>query len=1206
MRSVWSFNRPVILVLGATLFCAPLLQTRAGSQNPANGERDRSRVALAHFFQAHATAGDRGVLIEWRTGFEPDILGFNLYRISNGKRTQINPGLINGSALILRQPASLGSYAWYDPSGNLASEYYVESIDLRGQSSVHDPVQPVWSARLPERSQSELLEHPGAGDRAASKQTEWAEASVGSPQQASVQSGVQSVGPETLSDQWTIIANQPALKIGVRADGWYRITQPEMAAAGFATSADARNLRLFVGGNEIAMRTSRDSGALTASDYVEFWGQGLDVATTDTQIYWLVNGAQAGKRIVIAGEVNPNATLAPPVKSPPVPTAAQDAPNFWFGGVSAGISGEREAEDSGQKTGGSEQEAVGRRQSTGGSERVSVPPAVTGGSDSRVGSKQKGVGSEQKTVNSEQLAVSSRLSVPPAVAGGPNTQVGSKQKAASTNSRFQIRKSKLRRDRRKRSRALRRNHATMTVAAAPNFIYNVQRKDRGNSAIFFSAALNGDQENFFGQFLSETNNPSLTMTLRNVETTSAGSAQVSVALQGVSLQNHQVNVLVNGLLAGTISFTIQDAATQTFSFPVSWLVEGDNIVKLVPTACVPSCPPGHDSSVLDYVRIGYPHSFRADNNSLQFNVKSTLAARIDGFTSANIRVLDTSDPANVQAVRPIIETSGAGFALTIQPVGRTKGRRLVALPDTQLSQAASLTLNAPSTLNLSSNGADLVVISYKDFIPSLTAIQPPSGLSFVTLRQSQAAPNYAVKVVDVEDVFDEFSYGVHTPQAIRDFLALATTTWATTPRYVLLVGDASYDPRNYQGFGKFDFVPTKLVDTGVRGDQTALETASDDWLADFHGDPVNNGPDGIADISIGRLPVRTLAEANLVVGKVVNYSPANPPQSALLVADAQGSYYWPFEDSDDQLGLIVQSILSPQKLYRRLFLSPTGSISTSLNGNTVTGTGTLFSTELHTGDTIVRRDTGAKLGTVASITNDASLTLTANASQTYIGAYNYPPSGTITTNSSNNSVSGSGTSFTTEVRVGDLISRRDTGASLGTVASISSDTSMTLTSNASATYVGAVAVDAPTRLRSQLNAGQSLVIYSGHGNTNIWGGSIFSSDDAMSLTNGNKLPFVVVMDCLNGFFTVPQASGQSLAEALVKAPNGGAVASFASSGLTIPDGQHQMGAVMFDLLYGHPTTIPIGDASRQSKASTNDLDVRRTWILFGDPTMKIR
>jgi hypothetical protein len=111
----------------------------------------------------------------------------------------------------------------------------------------------------------------------------------------------------------------------------------------------------------------------------------------------------------------------------------------------------------------------------------------------------------------------------------------------------------------------------------------------------------------------------------------------------------------------------------------------------------------------------------------------------------------------------------------------------------------------------------------------------------------------------------------------------------------------------------------------------------------------------------------------------------------------------------------------------------------------------------------------------------------------------------------------------------------------------------------------------------------------------------------MALTNGNKLPFLVVMDCLNGYFIVPQSNGQSLAEAILKAPNGGAVASFASSGLTIPDGQHAMGTAMFQLLYpAGGSTIPIGDAGRQAKVSTNDIDVRRTWILFGDPTMKIR
>jgi hypothetical protein len=65
------------------------------------------------------------------------------------------------------------------------------------------------------------------------------------------------------------------------------------------------------------------------------------------------------------------------------------------------------------------------------------------------------------------------------------------------------------------------------------------------------------------------------------------------------------------------------------------------------------------------------------------------------------------------------------------------------------------------------------------------------------------------------------------------------------------------------------------------------------------------------------------------------------------------------------------------------------------------------------------------------------------------------------------------------------------------------------------------------------------------------------------------------------------------------------VASFASSGLTIPDGQHEMGLRMFQLLYsGSP--MAIGDASRQAKLATTDVDVRRTWILFGDPTLKTR
>ena len=65
------------------------------------------------------------------------------------------------------------------------------------------------------------------------------------------------------------------------------------------------------------------------------------------------------------------------------------------------------------------------------------------------------------------------------------------------------------------------------------------------------------------------------------------------------------------------------------------------------------------------------------------------------------------------------------------------------------------------------------------------------------------------------------------------------------------------------------------------------------------------------------------------------------------------------------------------------------------------------------------------------------------------------------------------------------------------------------------------------------------------------------------------------------------------------------MAAFASSGLTFPDGQHQMSEQLYTLLYG-AQPIALGDAIKIAKGATGDIDVRRTWIFFGDPSLKIR
>jgi len=93
------------------------------------------------------------------------------------------------------------------------------------------------------------------------------------------------------------------------------------------------------------------------------------------------------------------------------------------------------------------------------------------------------------------------------------------------------------------------------------------------------------------------------------------------------------------------------------------------------------------------------------------------------------------------------------------------------------------------------------------------------------------------------------------------------------------------------------------------------------------------------------------------------------------------------------------------------------------------------------------------------------------------------------------------------------------------------------------------------------------------------------------------------LNCLNGYFH--DVYTLSLAEALLKAPNGGAVAVWASSTLTEPDQQALLGRELFSNLFGGQT-LTLGQAVSRAKFAATDPDVRKSWILFGDPTMKLR
>ncbi|HJQ24581.1 MAG TPA: C25 family cysteine peptidase, partial [Blastocatellia bacterium] len=145
--------------------------------------------------------------------------------------------------------------------------------------------------------------------------------------------------------------------------------------------------------------------------------------------------------------------------------------------------------------------------------------------------------------------------------------------------------------------------------------------------------------------------------------------------------------------------------------------------------------------------------------------------------------------------------------------------------------------------------------------------------------------------------------------------------------------------------------------------------------------------------------------------------------------------------------------------------------------------------------------------------------------------------------------------------------------------------------------------DAATRERllAAINEGRKVVNYIGHGNIDQWHGNLLTDADARALANDGRLTFFVAMTCLNGYFQEPALD--SLAEAMVKAPRGGAVAAWASSGMSGPAEQAVVNQALYRYLFNGAT---LGDATLKAKAATTSRDIRRTWILLGDPTTRLR
>ena len=177
-------------------------------------------------------------------------------------------------------------------------------------------------------------------------------------------------------------------------------------------------------------------------------------------------------------------------------------------------------------------------------------------------------------------------------------------------------------------------------------------------------------------------------------------------------------------------------------------------------------------------------------------------------------------------------------------------------------------------------GADALYIAPLEFHDELTPL--------VHHRRSQG---YVVSVVDVQNIYDAWSYGDVDPKAIRSFLQYAVFTWPRAPISAVLVGDSTTDPHDYLGEGNVNVLPAYLAHV----DKFLGETACENCFAQLDGeDPLNNSIDAhfLNDIWIGRFSAQNEEQLTTIVSKILHYEQdpkldmdASWRQSSLYIAD---------------------------------------------------------------------------------------------------------------------------------------------------------------------------------------------------------------------------------------------------------------------------------------------------------------------------------
>lgn len=253
---------------------------------------------------------------------------------------------------------------------------------------------------------------------------------------------------------------------------------------------------------------------------------------------------------------------------------------------------------------------------------------------------------------------------------------------------------------------------------------------------------------------------------------------------------------------------------------------------------------------LDWYEVEYTSLLAAQNGTLSFTSPISpgfYTYQISGFTEAPI-ILDVTDGASVRRRIPLSSGSHWTFTDTVQ---LDAPKMYYAFNASVFLNPQNLIADESDDLRQFTQGADMVIITPQAFYDQAQRLKD--------LREEH--DSLSVFIADIEEIYDEFAWGLPDPTAIRDFMRYAYTTWSIRPSYLLLFGDGDYDYKGLRSDGSTSWIPPY--------ENEGLTEAGSRPTDDFY--TYVNGNDSDMDLSVGRITAQTAGEATAIVDKIIQY-----------------------------------------------------------------------------------------------------------------------------------------------------------------------------------------------------------------------------------------------------------------------------------------------------------------------------------------------